>query len=216
MVYMDYDVYVDESGDLGFNFDMPFRAGGSSRYLTIAFLYLPRTLVHLPKRVVRDIYSKRGARTSIEIKAKEKNRFAHNTALLVAKHPEIELFGITVYKQNVAQHIRNDSNKLYNYMVGLSLCDVIKTVRNVRFIPDPRTIKVESGNSLVDYLQIKLWFEAHCNTVINNCPMESHQSLNLQFIDFVAHIIWKNYEDGEKETFRVLSGKLNLKQLFFP
>ena len=89
---MDYDVYVDESGDLGFNFNMPFRAGGSSRYLTIAFLYLPRTLIYLPKRVVRDIYSKRGESTSSEIKGSslkqhEKIHFARNAIKLVSVHP---------------------------------------------------------------------------------------------------------------------------------
>lgn len=33
---MDITVYLDESGDLGWKFDAPYRSGGSSRYLTIA------------------------------------------------------------------------------------------------------------------------------------------------------------------------------------
>lgn len=31
-------IYLDESGDLGFNFSAPFRTGGSSRFLTIGAL----------------------------------------------------------------------------------------------------------------------------------------------------------------------------------
>jgi len=31
-------VFLDESGDLGWNFEHPFRMGGSSRFLTLAFL----------------------------------------------------------------------------------------------------------------------------------------------------------------------------------
>ena len=34
-------IYVDESGDLGWQFDQPFRAGGASRYLTVACLIVP-------------------------------------------------------------------------------------------------------------------------------------------------------------------------------
>lgn len=36
------NVYFDESGDLGWSFDKPYGAGGSSRYLTIAFLIIPK------------------------------------------------------------------------------------------------------------------------------------------------------------------------------
>ena len=33
---MQVSVYLDESGDLGWKFDAPYRCGGSSRYLTIS------------------------------------------------------------------------------------------------------------------------------------------------------------------------------------
>jgi len=39
------NVYVDESGDLGWEFAQPFRQGGSSRYLTIASLLVPKTFI---------------------------------------------------------------------------------------------------------------------------------------------------------------------------
>lgn len=53
------NLYIDESGDLGFTFDKPYRIGGSSRYLTIAFLLVPKELSHLPKRVVKKLYKGR-------------------------------------------------------------------------------------------------------------------------------------------------------------
>lgn len=52
--------------------------------------------------------------------------------------------------------MRRDSNKLYNYMIGLSLLDEMINYENVVLIPDPRTIKVKSGNSLHDYLDINI------------------------------------------------------------
>jgi hypothetical protein len=33
-------IYLDESGELGWKFDAPYRKGGSSRYLTIASLVI--------------------------------------------------------------------------------------------------------------------------------------------------------------------------------
>lgn len=49
-------IYVDESGDLGWSFDLAYGRGGSSRYLTIAAMILPEMLDHLPERKVRHLY----------------------------------------------------------------------------------------------------------------------------------------------------------------
>ncbi len=68
-------------------------------------------------------------------------------------------------------------------MVNFAVLDMIKLFPVVNFIPDPRTIKVASGNSLIDYLQIKLWFEYNVQTTLVNCPAESKSNLNLQFTE---------------------------------
>ena len=118
-------------------------------------------------------------------------------------------------KENVQDHIRQDPNKLYNYMISLILLDKIKNKPKVTFIPDKRSIKVESGNSLIDYLKIKLWFDLNVQTIIQNCPEESDRCLNLQFIDWVSHIIWSRFEYHEFEVFNVLKDKIKLTNLFF-
>ena len=50
------NIYLDESGDLGWSFSQPFRHGGSSRFLTIAFVACPSEKKHLLQRVVRNVY----------------------------------------------------------------------------------------------------------------------------------------------------------------
>ena len=128
---MPMNVYVDESGDLGWNFDRPYRRGGSSRYLTIAFLLVPQELSHLPKRIIKRLYSKRKKSTKSELKGSnlklaEKIYFANEVIKLLEKHPQIEVLAMTVKKENVQVHIRQDPNKLYNYMISLILLDKIK------------------------------------------------------------------------------------------
>ena len=85
----------------------------------------------------------------------------------------------------------------------------------VNFIPDPRTIKVKSANTLVDYLQTKLWFEFNSSTIIRNYPQESHKALNLQFVDCISSIIWSRYEDNETRPFNILKKKVRPIPLFF-
>ncbi len=65
------NLYLDESGDLSWTFDKPHRAGGSSRYLTIATLIVPKDLSHLPKKIVKEIYLDRKQSTAYELKGKD-------------------------------------------------------------------------------------------------------------------------------------------------
>jgi hypothetical protein len=51
-------IYLDESGDLGWSFDKPYRHGGSSRYLTIASLVVDPSKKHFPKRLIKKLYTK--------------------------------------------------------------------------------------------------------------------------------------------------------------
>ncbi|MBW2014488.1 MAG: DUF3800 domain-containing protein [Deltaproteobacteria bacterium] len=215
------NLYLDESGDLGFTFDKPYRYGGSSRHLTIAFLLVPKELSHLPKRIVKKLYQRKKQPTSKELKGpdlipRDRLFLANKIVNLLDNHPGIEAFAITVYKKNVEDHIRRDANKLYNYMTSLVLLDKIKDKPNITFIPDKRSIKVQSGNSLVDYLQTKLMFEFNSKTIIENEPQESHKVLNLQLVHFITNFIWKKYEDNHYPEYNILKQKVQLTHLFFP
>jgi len=214
------NLYLDESGDLGWTLDKPYQSGGSSRYLTIATLIIPKSHSHLPKRIVKKIYNYRNQKTDIEIKGKdlsnkEKEYLIKRTTALFIKQPSIHLSIITVKKKNVQAHIRSDANKLYNYMVNFATLDNIKSCPVVNFIPDPRAIKIASGNSLIDYLQIKLWFELNVSTTLIYSPMESHSNLNIQFTDFMCHIVWKRYEYNEYKFYSKLKPYILEKHLFF-
>ncbi len=209
------NVYIDESGDLGFTFDKPFRKGGSSRYLTISFLLTPKELSCLPKRIVRKLYNRRRQSTKVELKGaqltpSEKAYFSNKAAELVARHPEIKIYAITVNKRTVKEPIRWDYSKLFNYINRLVLLDRIKQESNITFIPDKRSVKARNGNSLADYLQAELWFGADSKTIIENKPQESKKILNLQFIDWIGHIVWARYEDNDVEAYNILKSKVTI------
>ena len=164
-------IYVDESGDLGWTFDAPYRNGGSSRFLTIAAICVPPEKKHIPKRIVRDLYTQFHWTTSekkwIDMSDTARKEFTEQCQALRNKHGDIFLHAIVVKKENVGAHIRKDGNKLYNYMLNLALIDRMAMHKHVVLVPDPRSIKVaESGNSLSDYLQTKLWLRKRRDGII--------------------------------------------------
>ncbi len=97
-------ISLDESGDLGWKFDAPYRRGGSSRYLTIASLVITPNKKHLPKRLIKKLYTKFSWPTTIEKKwsdLSENQRvwFAEQANALYSNHSkEIRYLSITVKK----------------------------------------------------------------------------------------------------------------------
>ncbi|MBI9078237.1 MAG: DUF3800 domain-containing protein [Pseudodesulfovibrio sp.] len=213
-------VHLDESGDLGWKFDAPYRQGGSSRYLTIAMTICPKAKKDLPKRMIIKLRKKLKIAKDKELKAsdlsnRDRTDFAMKTVTLLEKHQDIKIAAITVKKENVMEHIRNDPNKLYNFMIRLILLDHIKMHPVVDFVPDKRAIKVASGNSLADYLQTELWMKENAQTKITDLPQESHMNRNLQFADFMANFIWRKYELNHSGAFNKLRTHIDNRSLYF-
>jgi SHS2 domain-containing protein len=212
-------VYLDESGDLGWKFDAPYRKGGSSKHLTICAIIAPYHKQHLPGRMIKKLYQKIKWPTDKEMKwssmqPSHKHIFTNSCENFFSLHEDIRCLSITVYKPNVREHIRQDANKLYNYMVKLLLIEEIRNYHSVKFIPDPRSIKVSSGDSLCDYLQTELWFEEGVKTKIDSYPIESSSCKGLQFTDMMAGIIQQSYEDNKNEQFLKVEGFIKSKILF--
>jgi Protein of unknown function (DUF3800) len=213
-------IYADESGDLGWNFSAPYRNGGSSRYLTIAALCVPSDKKHFPKRAIKDLYQKFKWPTNVEKKWQqmapvERLAFAEILEAMCSKHPDIHLHVITVKKENVEAHIKSDCNKLYNYMIRLCVLECMAKQDQVVFIPDPRSIKVQSGNSLHDYLQTELWFTLRVKTRLTTTPLDSKNCLGIQFADMLAGLIQQRFEDRYFDYIRVCMRRIRLKKLFF-
>jgi len=217
---MPITIHFDESGDLGFNFTKPYRDGGSSRFLTVAALCTPPAKKHLPKRIVKGLYNKFGWNPANEKKwadmsGSARTEFSARAREMCDKHIDICLHAITVRKEKVMAHIRNDPNKLYNYMIRLSLLNFMAKHDLVTLIPDPRSIKVQSGNSLHDYLQIELWFTRRVQTVLVTLPQDSQHCLGIQFADMLAGLVQSHYEDGERPNFSTLCPRIQLVRLYF-
>lgn len=214
------NVYLDESGDLGWALDKPYRHGGSSRYLTIAFVVCPSEKKHLLQRIVSDVYKHTRTNPKQELKGSalsvdDKCFFAEKVRKLVSMHPDIVIGSITVNKSKVQLHIREDANKLYNYMIRLAVLPVIKDQPSVNLIRDNKTIKVKSGNCLIDYLQTTLWFELSSSTKIVDYPSDSKCVKNLIFIDWINNLIWGKYEDCNTRPYEILKSVITSRKLFF-
>lgn len=218
--FMALNVYLDESGDLGWSLDKPYRQGGSSRYLTIAFVVCPAEKKKLLQRIVKKVYLRTKCDPKTELKGsaltlEDKCYFAELVRKAVSMNPDIILGSITVNKSKVKSHIRMDANKLYNYMIRLAVLPKVKGESVVNLIRDNKTIKVKSGNSLIDYLQTEMWFELGSQTRLVDFPSDSKCVKNLIFIDWINNLVWGKYEYGNNAPYDILKNVINSEKLFF-
>jgi len=213
-------VFLDESGDLGWNFEYPYRNGGSSRFLTICFLLSPITAIHLPRRIVRHIYNKFNFKPSGEIKASSlkshhKTTICYETIHLLKKHPELQIGAITVRKDKVARHTYTNSNTLYNYMMGLGILEKAEQHTSCKITRDKRSIKILNGSSCIDYLQTLVWFHRANKAILKDNPIHSHTDDGIIFIDWITNMIWSRYEDNYSGWYDILSPCIQEQRLFF-
>ncbi|MBF4102117.1 DUF3800 domain-containing protein [Gallibacterium anatis] len=113
------------------------------------------------------------------------------------------------------QHIRKDPNKLYNYMIKLLLAREFARYDEVIFNIDQRAIKVESGNSLHDYLQTSIWFELGAKTIIHTTQCDSKCHLGVQLADIISGIVQNHFEDAKSEPYNTLRIYNEIKTLYF-
>lgn len=224
-VAMSVVIYLDESGDLGWKFSRAYRAGGSSRHISISAILVPNTaplnLLPHPKRVVRDLYTAHKWPVAEEKKwslmtPDERVDFTKRLNHLCNKHQAIRLFSVVAWKQGVTPPRSEDPNLLYNYMIKRMLLDEMAKHDQVVLVPDPRSIKVKSGNSLRDYLQTELHYTKEVDTRLLMQQVDSKQCHTLQLTDMLAGAVQAHYEDNKSTWYDGIKAHLTVTELFFP
>ncbi len=205
-----HDVYLDESGDLGWNLDVPYRNGGSSRYFTIAYIICERSKSIELDRLVRRFYKRYSIPREKEYKGMNFNDdFACIAIKMVLKmlkeNTDMTIGTVTVKKANCPSTVNYESsNILYNYMVSLALVTKIQFLDKAHIIPDKRSIPRESINSCPDLIKTKAWFEYESSVLLEYSPEESYKNKRLIFIDWIANFVWRKYEDERTQAYKML------------
>ncbi len=205
-------IYLDESGDLGFN-------KGSSKYFVISLITMnPETNLLLKRKIikVKKIYN---IGKNIEIKGNKSSYSLRMNILKEICSLPIDIYSITTKKYGINKALRKDTNIFYNYMVNLILVPFIEKTKhnNICLIADNRINKVSKGMRFGDYLKYKLFFEKSLyNIKLKIDYYDSMTSYGLQAVDFVSNSIFKSYEQGNKIYVRALERNIiQNKKLYF-
>lgn len=218
---MEYNIYLDESGDLGWRLEHPYRRGGSSKYFTIGYMLIPVEKLKHIKRFIKKFHSDRGGKEKeikgADLRIKRAESLSRSIIELFEWNNDIVLGSITAFKQNAPKRIVHSSNDevLYNHMVTKAICSKVALCDKVNFIPDERSVPRGSQNSCFDMIKNELWLKQHSEAELSFVPGISKKEEGLMFVDWIANFVWRHYEDNNSNPYFILSKYLQEDTLFF-
>lgn len=197
----DLTIYVDESGNLG---------RGQGRYFTIACVVMStsneKSVHRKMKRLCKEVKENHPNKTWIKGEVKASRIRPEERIELIRRLPQqkINVFYITVDKKWLKDSMFRDKAISYNYWLRLVIDDVLNTYpdcRNLSINIDKRDIKVFSGNSFKDYLNIHLIYERNSDINLSICYPESHCDYGIQIADFMSNGINYIYFSTKEERY---------------
>lgn len=196
-------IYLDESGDLGFN-------PTSSKYIVIALLITkpPLNIGRCIKKI-RQRKLKKKLKELPEIKFnKSDDHIRELTLKCIAKEP-IEIAYIVLDKNKVNPARHNHKHAIYNFITGYLMCCLpFENTINSRLIVDKRIAKKVLRADFDQYVKQKAAFKVditHENSMYNQC---------LQATDFIAGAIFQKYEFGDDKFYDIIKDRIKVsKQL---
>lgn len=218
------NIYIDESGDLGWKLDKPNRYGGSSKFITITGIIIAKEEEKYLSRFITEIYKKYKLTPNVEKKGAnfipEHSSFISSQLenKIINKSPSFKIISITVNKAKVFESLKKDKNIFYNYMLGLLLKPEIIQLESAEIILDKRTIKVSHGESFPDYIKTEIWGKGLDINITCNF-LESTNNKMIWFADWYANFVWRKHENNESSSYEFLKKlpkeRFSERKLFF-
>ncbi len=207
-------IYLDESGDLGFNFEkrkttkkfvitlLVCDSGPTRKEFDKAVRRTLKNKLNRKKKNLRFVTELKGTATTFEVK----KYFFRNI-----KTNKWAIYSLVLNKVRVEKHLqtRIGKKKLYNFLARLLMeeLDLSKAQRNVELIVD-RCKNKEEVRDFNQYLINQLEALLPLNTDLNILHLTSQESTGLQAVDLFSWGIFRKYENSDIEWYKVYRDKV--------
>lgn len=213
-------LYLDESGDLGFD----FITKKPSRFFTITVLLLKgqdknRKLINAVKHTLKRKLGKKrlfknagcelkGSKVSLEVK-----KYFYEQV----KSLDFKLYSLTLNKKRVYQRLMQEKERIYNYLARLVLDHIEFNDAEVRV-----TLTVDKSKGKPEIAEFNSYVFRQIQAKIDpRIPLNithglSHENLGLQAADMFTWGIFRKYERKDLEWFKLFQGKIVYDGIYLP
>ncbi len=211
-------LYLDESGDLGFDFVNKT----PSNYFTVCVLALKgnddnRAFAKLVRAVLRRRNRPRGRDRTAELKGSLVPLDLKKLFYRKVRHIPFKLYSVTLDKRKIYSGVPIEKDRIYNYIARLVLEGIDFRDAAVRVIMTVDKSKNRQGifefNTYI-LKQIKAFINPLVPLDIFHVPSQS--SPGLQAADVFAWGVFRKYELGDMQWYEVFRGRLRSERLYMP
>jgi hypothetical protein len=208
-------IFLDESGDLGFDFSKK----GTTKYFVITFLFAhnKRSIEKIVKSIhlgLRKKYKKIGI-----LHAYKEEPVTKRKLLRLLSQKDCAIMTIYLNKEKVYTRLKEEKAVLYNYVSNILLDriyskQIISIGKKVELIASRKETNKFLNENFKNYLKRQLQnnYKLALDIVIKT-PSEEK---GLQAVDFVSWAIFRKYEYGDDSYYNIIRGKIVEENPLFP
>jgi len=208
-------IFMDESGNLGFNFNKK----GTTSYFLITFLF-SRSKRHIEKCVkkvhlgLRKKYKKIGVLHAYTEEPVTKRRLL---SLLAEK--DCKIMTILLNKKKVYTKLQDEKPVLYNYVTNILLDRIftkklIQSDDSIKIIASRKETNKFLNENFKAYLHSQL--AANYKVKVSISVKTPAEQKALQAVDFVSWAIFRKYEYKDDTYYNLIRGKIVEENPLFP
>lgn len=198
-------VFLDESGDLGFDFTKK----KTSKFFVITFLFVgnKRPIEKIVKKTHSELNKKFKKRLGVLHAVKEKP-ITRKRLLKRLAEKDCDIMTIYLNKSKVYTRLHNEKHVLYNYVANILLDRIYKkklipTTDHVELIASRRETNKFLNENFKNYLSQQVLNKHKTN--INIYIRKPSEEKSLQAVDFASWAIFRKYEYNDDDYYKLIS-----------
>jgi hypothetical protein len=210
-------IFLDESGDLGFNFSKK----GTSKFFVVTFLFAPdgRSAIEKVVKKTHSELKKKIKRKMSVLHAVNEKPITRQRLLKRISEKDCTIMAIYLNKSKVFTKLQDEKQVLYNYVTNILLdrvCTkrVIPSDSQIELIASRRETNKFLNENFKDYLNRKL--RANHKRLMNVSIRTPAAEKSLQAVDFISWAIFRKYERGDDSYYNLIKAKIIEENPLFP
>lgn len=210
-------IFLDESGDLGFN----FKKKHTSKFFIVTLLFIDNGKRGLEKCVSRthsELKKKTKKRVGVLHAVKEKPITRQRLLKRISEH-DCAVMVIYLNKSKVHTRLQDEKQVLYNYVTNILLDRVltkkiISSNRNIELVASRRETNKFLNENFRDYLE-KQVKNNHKGIMKVSVKTPAEEKV-LQAVDFISWAIFRKYEKSDDSYYNIFKSKIVEESPLFP
>ena len=210
-------IFLDESGDLGFN----FKKMGTSNFFIVTFLFIPgssRPIEKIVRKTHSELRKKRKRKIGV-LHAVNERPVTRQRLLRRLTEKECNVMTIYLNKKKVYTKLQDEKQVLYNYVTNILLDRVyskkyLPLDQKIELIASKRETNKFLNQNFTDYLNRQI--TNNHQRVINIKIKTPAEDKCLQVVDFVCWSMFRKYERSDDGYYNIIKSKIIEESPLFP